>query len=101
MKIDNSIKKTSTTGVRSKQGGSATGAEKAESGAAASVNVNVSSQLQTLSAMVGSANVFDAGKVEEIKAAIANGHFQVDTEKVADSLIGTTRELIQAAKAKA
>lgn len=103
MKIDNSIKKTSSTGVRTKQSGSASGTEKTEtgSGAASSVNVNVSPQLQALSAMVESASVFDAGKVEEIKAAIAEGQFQVDSEKVADSLIGTTRELINNAKGKA
>ena len=101
MKIDNSIKKTSSTGVRAKQSGSTSGTEKADAGATASVNVNVSPQLQSLSAMVESASVFDAGKVEEIKAAIAEGQFQVDSEKVADNLIGSTRELIKKAKGKA
>lgn len=100
MKIDNSIKKTTAATVKAKQKDSATGSAKTDSGVAASVNVNVSPQMQALSSMVSASNVFDASKVEEIKAAIAEGHFQVDAEKVADSLLDTTRELIQSAKVK-
>lgn len=100
MKIDNSLKKTAATTVKAKQKDSASASEKTESGTASSVSVNVSPQMQALSNTVAGSSVFDAGKVEEIKAAIAGGQFQVDAEKVADSLIDTTRELIQNSKAR-
>ena len=40
--------------------------------------------------------MFDANKVEEIKAAIAGGQFQVDPEKVASGLIGNASDLLRA-----
>ena len=57
-------------------------------------NVSLSAQSQTLAKTTGSAAVFDAGKVEEIKAAIASGSFRVNTERVADGLIESLRDLI-------
>jgi negative regulator of flagellin synthesis FlgM len=98
VKIDSSIKKTSTSGVKAKQNGTTAGTEKAGAGSASSVNVSLSSQLQSLSVQVSGSNVFDSNKVDEIKAAIAGGQFQVDTEKVADGLINTVRDMIQKPK---
>jgi len=99
VKIDSSIKKTSTSGVKAKQNGTTAGTEKAGAGSSASsVNVSLSSQLQSLSVQVSGSNVFDSNKVDEIKAAIAGGQFHVDTEKVADSLINTVRDMIQKPK---
>jgi len=95
VKIDNSIKKTSTSGVKAKQGGTTSAAGKTDD-SQASVSVNLSPQLQSLSSSDG---VFDTNKVEEIKAAIAGGQFQVDSEKVADGLINNTKDLIQKPKA--
>lgn len=37
---------------------------------------------------------FDAEKVAAIKAAIANGEFQINPEAIADSLIESSRELL-------
>ena len=57
---------------------------------AASDNVTLSSasvQLQSLESGLAAGEVFDANKVEEIKAAIARGDFSVDTAKVADVLL--------------
>jgi len=48
-----------------------------------------------LAASVGDGGqVFDAGKVEQIKSAIASGQFQVDSSKVADSLLQSVRSLL-------
>jgi negative regulator of flagellin synthesis FlgM len=38
--------------------------------------------------------VFDAAKVGEIKSAIASGQFRVDSEKVADGLLATVKDLL-------
>lgn len=111
MKIDDSMKKaasTSTTDVKQRQTAN-TGAAKAgglarspaTSGASGSgssdpaVNVSLSTQLQSVMEQVGDTAVFDAKKVDEIKAAISSGQFQIDTEKVADGLLKTVSELIQ------
>lgn len=52
-------------------------------------------QLQSLEAGLAASEVFDAKKVEEIKASIARGEFSVDTGKVADGLLQTVKDLIQ------
>lgn len=65
---------------------------------AASDNVTLSSasvQLQSLESGLAAGEVFDANKVEEIKAAIARGDFSVDTAKVADGLLQSVKDLIQ------
>lgn len=55
--------------------------------------VRLSSQGQAMAA--GSSNqVFDSKKVDRIKAAISSGQFQVNSEKVADGLLDTVRDLL-------
>ena len=41
-----------------------------------------------------SSSTFDAKKVADIKAALANGTFQIDLDKVADGLFATVKDLI-------
>ena len=95
MKINDSgsIKKPAATSVAATQTGAGKGAEKAAAASAATDNVRLSSQAKALSS-TSSAGVFDARKVEEIKAAIANGTFQVDASKVADGLIDSVKDLM-------
>ncbi|MHB1332870.1 MAG: flagellar biosynthesis anti-sigma factor FlgM [Sulfuriferula sp.] len=57
-----------------------------------------SAQLQSLQGAIASSEVFDAGKVEAIKSAIADGKFKVNAEKVADGLLTTVKNLLQARK---
>lgn len=107
MKINDPLKKTTGLPVAPTQTGAGKGAAKAEAASAGStgstpaVNVQLSSQAQVLASQVSSASVFDTAKVEEIKAAIASGTFQVDAEKVAEGLMDTVRDLIQSRKASA
>ena len=72
----------------------------AASAAATSDNVRLSATYQSLETKVSNGGgSFDAKKVAEIKAAIANGTFQVDPEKVASGLIDTVKTLINARRA--
>ena len=64
-----------------------------------SANVQLSSQYQALGVKSNSPNdSFDAKKVAEIKAAIANGTFQVDPDKVADGVLNTAKDLVSNAQ---
>lgn len=97
MKIDDASKKTAgvnvaATGTTQTRAGKATGQTPVS--APPSDNVTLSSQVQALASQVSSASVFDAKKVDEIKAAIANGQFQVNAESVADGLMDTVKDLI-------
>lgn len=95
MKIDDSIKKTGNASVASTQTRAGKGVSKSSTTATSSDSVTISPQLQGLEGQVASSSVFDANKVEEIKAAIAGGQFQVNPEKVASGLINNAADLLQ------
>lgn len=82
---------TSTTGAR--------GAGKSAAATPAPTDtVRLSSQGQALANASSTSAVFDTRKVERIKAAIAEGQFKVDSEKVADNLLETVRDLLHSRK---
>lgn len=100
MKIDDSVKKTTGLSVGTTQARAGKGAEKAAGSAPSptqSDSVHLSSKLQNIAQASGN-GVFDVKKVEEIKAAIAEGRFQVDPEKVANGLLDTVSNLIHSRK---
>lgn len=95
MKINDASKKVSDLPITPGQARSGRTAEKAGVTPGSSTdNVSISAQSQALAKAAGSEPVFDTGKVEEIKAAIAGGNFRVNTERVADGLIESVRDLI-------
>ncbi len=107
MKINESIKKTAGLGIEKagveKANAARIGteakqqADKSQSGAKSSENVTLSplsAKLQSLEAKVAASSVFDAEKVDAIKSAIAGGKFAVSSEKVADGLIETVKDLL-------
>lgn len=99
MKINDSstIKQAAASGVAATQTGANRATEKAGATTAGSDNVRLSSQAKALSS-TATGGVFDTKKVEEIKAAIASGQFQVDAGKIADGLIDSVRDMIQKRK---
>lgn len=96
MKIDDSIKKAAGLPVGQPQVRPEKTADKAVATAAPVASAMLSSQLQAMSTKIASTSAFDSAKVEEIKAAIANGTFTVNPEKVADELLDTVTDLIHA-----
>ena len=54
----------------------------------------MANQLKSLETSMATEDVYDANKVEAIKNAIRDGQFKVNSEKVAEGLISTVKDLI-------
>ena len=78
-------------------GGGRPAAKSSSSGATSSSGVTVTLSAQSKS-IDGSSDVVDAGKVEAMKSAIANGSFTVNAEAIADKLISNAREMLTASR---
>ncbi len=109
MKINDSIKNAASLGIEKPSTGKASATKADATGnaktsqleATSAENVTLSplsAQLKSLEKKVAASSVFDAEKVEAIKSAIANGQFKVDSEKVADGLINSVKDLLSTQK---
>ena len=58
----------------------------------------LAAQLKEIEASLDTSQAVDSARVAEVKRAIADGSFAVDSEKVADRLIDATREFLRAHK---
>lgn len=56
-------------------------------------------QLQNMQSVMANSPVVDAAKVAEIKQAISEGRFQVNSSVVADRLLASVRDLLSTQKA--
>lgn len=81
-----------TPGSKNKPGTSAP----AEQSSSASVSLgSTAAQLRSMESSMANTPVANASKVAEIKQAISDGRFKVNSELVADRLLETVRDLIR------
>lgn len=98
MKIDNSVKTTTTvTGESSKTRSTRPSTSASSTPGDTKVEISsLSGRMQQLEQAVANAPVVDSSRVDEIKQAISQGQFQVNSEKVADGLINSVRQMLAA-----
>jgi len=102
MKIDNSVKSVAgiVTGGSSptpKRTDKAAGGEPQAGDANKTVALSrLSSQLQAIESSLSGNGALDTARIQEIKQAISEGRFRVNAEVVADRLLDTVKELLQA-----
>ena len=103
MKIDNSVKATSNLPAGEGRARAAKESPKTQDSAGGErVELSsLSARLQQMEETIANTPVVDSAKVDEIKQAMSEGRFKVDTEKVADGLIDSVRQMLNAQTAKA
>lgn len=99
MKIDKRIPPTTTSKVKATEAkavGKATQSGQAVPAGGDSLTLTESgNRLREVEAQLAGVDVTDSAKVESVKAALANGTFEVDAEVVADRLIDHTKETLR------
>ncbi|WP_026259390.1 flagellar biosynthesis anti-sigma factor FlgM [Uliginosibacterium gangwonense] len=97
MKIDNSVKTTNTVTGESKTRSTRPSTSTSSTPSDTKVEISsLSGRMQQLEQAVADTPVVDSGRVDEIKQAISQGQFQVNSEKVADGLISSVRQMLAA-----
>jgi negative regulator of flagellin synthesis FlgM len=102
VKIDNSVKATGSLPSNDGRARSAKESSKAESSNAGSERVelsSLSSRMLQMEEAISNTPVVDSAKVDEIKQAMSEGRFKVNTEKVADGLIESVRQMLSTQQA--
>lgn len=103
MNVNDALKSTTLnteqTQARTNTSAGATAGNSATPTPAASDSVRLSSTYQAMDVKGNNNSSFDAKKVADIKAAIANGTFQVNPDKVATGVINTAQNLVNARQA--
>lgn len=94
VKIENTIKP-GISAKASETRSSSTGKAAPASQPSAGASVQLSGQSAQLQSSDG-ASVFDAARVGQIKQAISDGKFQINAGAIADRLISSARELVDA-----
>lgn len=92
MKIDSSIKSPSSPPSPNSRGVETTKAPAVP--ATAADGASVATHLQQPGLIDSSAPPFDSQRVAEIRQAVAEGRFQINAEKIADTLIQSVGELL-------
>ena len=95
MKIDKRITPPAAAKVSSAKGKSAGKAPASSAGSDSLTLTESSTRIRALESQLASVDVADAGTVESVKAALADGSFTVDAEVVADRLIDHTKESLR------
>ena len=99
MKIEPSLKTIAPTAVAEERTRAQKQAEQPKAQDSASVKLSpLSSQLREIEAGMDKGQAVDSKRVAEIKKAIDEGRFEVNSSAVADRLIENTRDFLRAHK---
>lgn len=78
--------------------GAAAAPAKPQAGVTVTLSSSASQALSGVGNAGGSSEVFNAEKVEAMKAAIASGSFQVNAEAIADKMLSNAAEMLGGAR---
>lgn len=95
MKINSSFEKITSLGIDATQTKLGNSALASATPRNADTHVKLSTLADSVDFKLANEGGFDAEKVRQIKAAIAEGRFQIDSSRVGDGLVATVRDLIQ------
>ena len=98
MKIDGT---SSTPKSPVSRAGKASTKPEAGAGAAAAPQVELSplsARIQEIESTIASAPAINSARVAEIRQAIAEGNFKIDSSRIADGLIASVRQMLAANK---
>lgn len=95
MKIDKRITPTAAAKASAVKGKGGKSSAPTAGGGDSLTLTESSTHIRALETQLASVDVTDVGKVESVKAAIADGSFTVDAEVVADRLIDHTKEALR------